>query len=135
MKIIVISQPVYGKLKCNLDAAFFKNMDCIVLACCIRDHAGKMIVARTTCIHPCLSNIDFEMDCKGIMDKLTQVQISQTKKGVKSTQFITTLVRAPWRQVGMLDHVLSNLDQNHHIQRAIVCSNNQSPYMQNAAPS
>ncbi|KAL5134865.1 hypothetical protein HKD37_03G007914 [Glycine soja] len=125
-------------------------MDCIVLACCIRDHAGKMIVARTTCIHPCLSvmedevlslidqfsqNIDFEMDCKGIMDKLTQVQISQTKKGVKSTQFITTLVRAPWRQVGMLDHVLSNLDQNHHIQRAIVCSNNQSPYMQNVAPS
>ncbi|KAL5161126.1 hypothetical protein HKD37_07G018477 [Glycine soja] len=40
--------PAIGYLKCNLDATFFKDSNCVGLWCCIRDHAGNMIVAHAS---------------------------------------------------------------------------------------
>jgi hypothetical protein len=83
-------KPNSGRLKCNVDASFSETANYVSFGICIRDDLGEFIKARTMWSHPIvytdvgealglfhaiewvhelqLSNVDFELDAKKVVD-------------------------------------------------------------------
>jgi len=83
-------KPCQGRLKCNVDASFLESMNCAGYELCIRDEEGNFIKAKTLWSNPVcssdvgeamelyhaiqwirelqLSNVDFEMGAKKVVD-------------------------------------------------------------------
>jgi len=84
------AKPQYGRLKCNIDAAFSEHLNRVGVGLCIRDSVGNFIKAKTLWTNPIcapdlgealgllqaihwvhelqLSNVDFKMDAKKVVD-------------------------------------------------------------------
>jgi len=83
-------KPGRGRLKCNVDAAFSSSLNVIGFGMCIRDETGQFVAAKTLRSSPIcdssigealglsyaiqwvhemqLTNVDFEMDVKRVVD-------------------------------------------------------------------
>ena len=71
-------KPHQGRLKCNVDASFSEALNCVGFGLCIRDEYRNFIKAKTCSsdlYHAIqwvqelqLSNVDFEMDAKKVVD-------------------------------------------------------------------
>jgi hypothetical protein len=88
----VLSKPSHGRYKCNIDVSFSTTSNKVGIGMCIRDDHGRFVAARTEWLQPILdvevgeamgllsalrwvnelqlSNMDFEMDCKRVVDGL-----------------------------------------------------------------
>ncbi|CAJ2647435.1 unnamed protein product [Trifolium pratense] len=85
-------KPSHGRYKCNVDASFSLTHNKVGIGMCIRDDHGRFVAARTQWVEPILDvehgeaigllqalkwavdlqlhDIDFEMDCKRVVDSL-----------------------------------------------------------------
>ncbi|GAU34524.1 hypothetical protein TSUD_393980 [Trifolium subterraneum] len=86
------TKPSSGRYKCNIDASFSSSLNKVGIGICIRDDQGRFVIARTEWLTPIMevevgeaigllhalkwveelqiSDMDFEVDCKRVVDSL-----------------------------------------------------------------
>jgi hypothetical protein len=86
------TKPSPGRFKCNVDASFSHSLNKVGIGICIRDDHGRFVLARSEWITPVMDvevgeaiallhairwtnelqirDIDFEVDCKRVVDSL-----------------------------------------------------------------
>jgi ribonuclease HI len=97
-------KPEHGRLKCNVDASFSEALNCVGFGFCIRDEAGNFVQAQTMWSNPVcstdvgeglglshairwvhalqLTNVDFELDAKKVVDYFNNGSNDITEFGV-----------------------------------------------------
>ena len=95
--------PMEGEVKCNVDAALFKEQNCFGVGMCLRDSRGHFMKAKTRRFHgvplpyeaeACglkeailwlgdmgMSNVSIELDCKLVVDGILDTYIKQSEFG------------------------------------------------------
>lgn len=64
--------PDDGWLKCNVDAACWRDVGVVGFKMCVRDHAGRFIVARSNWVVPYLQS--FEVEALGLLVAMQWVE-------------------------------------------------------------
>jgi hypothetical protein len=130
-------KPNSGRYKCNVDASFSFNRNKVGLGMCIRDDHGRFVAARTQWLEPILDveigeaigllqalkwvnelqlyDIDFEMDCKRIVDGLYSKKNYRSDLGailnncrtILASSFVNSHVKFIRRQANEVAHRLA----------------------------
>ncbi|GAU45278.1 hypothetical protein TSUD_100000 [Trifolium subterraneum] len=99
---VIWTPPVQGMLKCNVDAAIFKEQNCFGAGMCLRDDKGNFIRAQTTWNYGNLLpydaeawglkaaiswlrnlgyvNVVIELDCKLVVDGISEHRVDQESR-------------------------------------------------------
>lgn len=113
-----------GVVKCNVDAAFNRDLNCIRVGICIRDHTGNFVLAKTVSMQQLLNvkegealglleslkwmeelqveDAIFESDCKLMVDQLYRCGSDLTEFGNLLDQCRAILSRKPRYRVGFV---------------------------------
>jgi hypothetical protein len=132
-------KPSPRRYKCNIDASFSSISNKVDIGMCIRDAHGSFVAARTEWIEPILDveigevvgllsalrwvnemqirDIDFEMDCKGVVDNLHSSGTYNSDLGdilrdcriILATNLVTSHVRFIRRQANEVAHRLARV--------------------------
>jgi ribonuclease HI len=133
------SKPSIGRYKCNIDASFSHTDNKVGIGICIRDDNGRFVSARTEWIEPILDvevgeamgllsalrwvdelqlrNMDFEMDCKRVVDGLNSSRTQTSDLGailsdcrlILATSFVNSHVKFIRRQANEVAHTLARV--------------------------
>jgi ribonuclease HI len=134
--VISWEKPVHGWLKCNVDAAFHKQLNKTSSGWCLRDHMGRFIRAETTwmngnctivegesialikALHAMeqqgTSHVIFESDSKSVVDAISHLRGGSSEFSILISLINNYLYRNPnfvvkfiKRQANMIAHTLA----------------------------
>jgi ribonuclease HI len=133
------SKPSIGRYKCNIDASFSHSTNKVGIGICIRDEHGQFVAARTEWMEPILDvevgeamgllsaliwvvelqlhNMDFEMDCKRVVDGLYSNRTYTSDLGailsdcrlILATSFVNSHIKFIRRQANEVAHTLTRV--------------------------
>ncbi|GAU17471.1 hypothetical protein TSUD_340140 [Trifolium subterraneum] len=130
-------KPSQGRYKCNIDASFSSTHNKVGIGMCIRDDQGRYVAAKTEWLEPILdveigeamglfsavkwvdelrlSDVDFEMDCKRVVDCLHSSRTYNSDLGdilrdcrvILATNLVNSHVKFIRRQANEVAHRLA----------------------------